>query len=211
MAVSRADGSPEVFAPEPGNGAENQIAYEYPFVCEFTLTGTFAMLFHRWNVEAVAEKATAKKGSTAKKTDDIESYVYRNAEGEISIPGYYVHGAIIQAARYRQDPRSPRKSAMDLYKAAVAPITGLASLGTAEWDFVDKRRVTIQRAGITRQRPGFNEGWQATFEFAVLLPEYVAPMDFLDVLSLAGKVVGLADHRPTYGRFAVTHFESREA
>jgi hypothetical protein len=40
---------------------------------------------------------------------------------------------------------------------------------------------------------------------------YDGPMDFLDVLSLAGKVVGLADHRPTYGRFAVTNFVTREA
>jgi hypothetical protein len=211
MATRKPIGDGEVFAPEPTNGAEDQIAYEYPFVCEFTLQGVCPILFHRWNVEAVEEKAAAKKGSAAKKTDNIESYVYRTEDGEIAIPGSYVHGAMIQAARYRQDPRSPRKSAMDLYKAAVASMTEQASLGDTKWDFVDQRRVTIQRAGITRHRPGFNAGWQATFEFGVLLPEYVGPMDFLDVLSLAGKVVGLADHRPTYGRFAVTNFVTREA
>lgn len=211
MAGKPTDGTSEVFAPEPTNGAAQQIAYEYPFVVEFTLQGVCPILFHRWNVEGIEEKSNAKKGSTAKKTDNVESYVYRDEVGNIAIPGYYVHGALVHAAKFRQDPRSPRKSAMDLYKAAVAPMTQLASLGEAKWDFIDKRRVTIQRSGITRHRPGFNEGWQASFEFAVLLPEYVAPMDFLDVLSLAGKVVGLADHRPTYGRFAVTKFESREA
>lgn len=211
MAASRNDGSPEVFAPEPTNGGENAVAYEYPFVCSFELQGVVPILFHRWNTESVAGKAAAKKGSAAKKTDDVESYVYRNGEGEICVPGFYVHGAMIQAGRYRQDPRSPRKSAMDLYKAAVSPLTGLATLGAAHWDFLDARRVTVQRASITRQRPGFNAGWKASFEFAVNLPEYVAPMDFLDVLTLAGRVTGLGDYRPTYGRFAITRFETREA
>lgn len=198
-------------APEATNGGAGQVAYEYPFVCEFTIQGTAPILFHRWNVEAVAEKASAKKGSAAKKSDDLESYVYRTGDGEIALPGSYLHGAMINAARYRQDPRSPRKSAMDLYKAAVAPATELASLGAATWDFVDQRRVTVQRAGITRQRPGFNTGWKASFKFNILLPEYVSAMDFLDVLGLAGRVVGVADHRPSYGRFAVVSFDSREA
>lgn len=100
---------------------------------------------------------------------------------------------------------------MDLYKAAIAPLTELASLGTAKWDFIDARRVTVQRAGITRRRPAFNAGWKATFDFSVLLPEYVAPMDFLDILTLAGRVIGLADMRPTYGRFAVVSFTTKEA
>lgn len=196
---------------QPTNGASAQVAYELPYVCEFTLEGVCPILFHRWNAEAVEEKAKAKKGSAAKKTDDIESYVYRTDDGDIAIPGFYVHGAVVNAARFRQDPRSSRKSAMDLYKAAVAPLTELATLGKAEWEFVDRRRVTINRAGITRERPGFNAGWRASFEFSVLLPEYVAPMDYLDVLGLAGKVVGVGDHRPTYGRFAVVNFETREA
>jgi hypothetical protein len=187
------------------------IAYEYPFVCTFTLEGVTPILWHRWNTESVDAKAAAKKGSTAKKTDDVESYVYRDEKGKIAIPGVYVHGAMINAAKFRQDPRSPRKSAMDLYKAAIAPLTELASLGKANWDFIDARRVTVQRAGITRRRPAFNAGWKATFDFSVLLPEYVAPMDFLDILTLAGRVIGLADMRPTYGRFAVVSFTTKEA
>lgn len=207
--------TPTVLGPEPTNGAAPQIAYEYPYVVEFTLEGVCPILFHRWNVEAVEEKSKAKKGSAAKKSDDLESYVYRNIEGEIAIPGAYVYGAMCDkkggAAKYRQDPRSPRASAVKLYQAGIAPLTELASLGKAEWDYVDARRVTVQQSGITRQRPAFNAGWRAAFEFSVLLPEYIAPMDFLDVLALAGRVVGLADHRPTYGRFAVVNFDTREA
>lgn len=192
------------------NGAEAIIAYENPYICSFTIEGVTPILWHRWNTEGIEEKANAKKGSAAKKTDDVESYVYRDEKGKIAIPGVYVHGSMIAAAKFRQDPRSPRKSAMDLYKAAVAPLTELASLGKAKWDYIDARRVTVQRAGITRRRPAFNAGWTASFDFAVNLPEYVGSMDFLDVLTLAGRVVGIADMRPTYGRFNVVRFESRE-
>lgn len=52
----------------------------------------------------------------------------------------------------------------------------------------------------------FNVGWRATFEFTVGLPEYVNQQDLLAVLTLAGRAVGIADSRPTYGRFQVVNF-----
>ncbi|MGE9244407.1 hypothetical protein, partial [Escherichia coli] len=87
--------------------------------------GSSDFLFHRWNAEAVDEKAAAAKNSKAKKTDDVESYVYRTEDGDLAIPGEYLRGSIIHAAKFRQDPRSPRKSAMDLFKAAVVVTTPL--------------------------------------------------------------------------------------
>jgi hypothetical protein len=161
---------------------------------------------HRWNNEAVDEKAKAAKNSRAKKTDDVESYVYRNDDGMLCLPGEYVRQAIIFAAKFRQDPRSPRKSAMDLYKAGVVSLTTLASLGRDMWDYEDRRRVVIQRAGVNRTRPAFKKGWQAEFDFMVLTPEYIEPTDLHSVLTQAGILIGVADFRPTYGRFAVTKF-----
>jgi hypothetical protein len=174
-----------------------------PYAVSFTLQGTSAMLFHRWSVEGIAEKAAAAKGSAAKKTDDIDSYVWRTDLGEIALPGEYVRQAVIMAAKFRQDPRSPRKSAMDLYKAAVVSLTELSSLGVQTWDYVDQRRVMIQRSGVTRMRPAFMAGWSADFDFQILLPEYVPGKDLLDVLVNAGRLIGVGDFRPTYGRFAV--------
>lgn len=193
------------------NDAKPLIEISAPYVAEVTVRGTAPILFHRWSCEAIEEKAKAKKGSATKKTDNIESYVYRCEDGTIGIPGSYFVGAITDprngAAKYLQDPRSPRKSALDLYKAAVVPLTHLASLGKPTWDFVDQRRVMVQRQGITRNRPAFNSGWEATFELQVLLPEYVNRDDLLLVLTQAGRLVGIGDYRPTYGRFAVTSFK----
>lgn len=186
------------------DGAEDIFA---PYVVRFTVEGTSALIFHRWSDEAVAEKAKAAKNSKAKKTDNVESYVYRDEKGEVCLPGEYVRQSMIYAAKFRQDPRSPRKSAMDLYKAGIASLTELATLGKKDWDYLDQRRVVVQRSAITRVRPAFLPGWRAEFEFQVLLPEYIIAPDFLEVLNQAGRIIGVGDFRPTYGRFQVVKFE----
>src|SRR5271157_475200 len=89
---------------EVSNGAKEQIELSEPYTVRIELTGTSDMLFHRWNNEAVAEKSAARKGSAAKKTDNIESYVWRDEKGNICLPGEYVRGSILMAAKFRQDP-----------------------------------------------------------------------------------------------------------
>lgn len=192
------------------DGAEHLQA---PYIARVRVEGTSAMLFHRWSNEDVAEKAKAAKNSKAKKTDNVESYVWRDEKDYLCVPGEYFRQSIIEAARYRQDPRSPRKSARDLYKASIVTLTELAHIekdgkATKTWDYLDQRRVVIQRNAVTRIRPAFLVGWQAELEFQILLPEYVIPADFLEVLVQSGRLVGVADFRPTYGRFQVVKFET---
>lgn len=177
-----------------------------PYRVEVTIEGTADLLFHRWNCDAVEVKASAAKGSKQKKSDNIESYVYRDEKGFLAMPGEYLRMSVINAAKFQQDPRSPRKSAMDLFKAALVSLTPLASLGVKEWDYEDRRRVVVQRAGITRTRPAMKAGWKVSFIFMVTLPEYVTPQLLNETISTAGRVVGIADFRPTYGRFVVTKF-----
>lgn len=203
-------GAAEVLS-NPSNDAIRLIAMQEPYTVNFTIEGVSPIIFHRYSVEQNRIKEGSGKNSPLRKTDDLESMIWRNEKKQICLPGQYVHRAIVDAARFRQDPRSPRKSAMDLYKAAISPLTELATLGKARWDFVDERRHTVNRSAITRQRPAFNAGWKANFVFQVNLPEYVAGHDVLDLLSLAGRAVGVADSRPTYGRFVVTNFEVRDS
>ncbi len=195
----------ETLAPV-SNAGEPDIVAGMPYTASVTITGTAALLFHGWNNEAVAEKGAAAKGSAAKKSDNVVSYVYRDEDGFICLPGEYLRMAIVNGARYRQDPRSPRKSAMDMYKAGVVPLTELASLGSKEWDYLDRRRVMVQRNGVTRERPAFKSGWSATVDIQVLLPEYITPGNLLSVLNDAGRLIGVGDFRPTFGRFQVSNF-----
>lgn len=189
------------------NDAAEDIATGEPYAVAITIVGTAPMLFHRWSCDAVAEKAKAAKGSKAKKSDNVESYVYRDENGELCLPGEYLRQSIIMAAKFRQDPRSPRKSAMDLFKAGVVTLTELASLGVKDWDYLDRRRVVVQRNAVTRERPAMRLGWKASIDLQVLTPEYISTDLLSEVLSSAGRLVGVGDFRPTFGRFRVERFE----
>lgn len=178
-----------------------------PYTARVVIRGMAPLLFHRWSVDGVEAKSRAAKGSKAKKEDDLESYVYRLESGNLAIPGEYLRMSIVNAARFRQDPRSPRKSALDLAKAGIITLDELCDLGVREWDYVDRRRVMIQRNGITRHRPAMKLGWQFESHLMVNLPEYISQELLMGLLSDAGRLIGVGDFRPTFGRFSVTAFE----
>jgi hypothetical protein len=192
---------------EVSNDALQAIQFAVPYTAKIGIEGVSPLLFHKWSCESIAEKAGAAKGSKAKKSDDINSYVWRNSREELCVPGEYLRQSVIHAAKYVQDPRSPRKSAMDLFKAGLLMHTELASLGVKDWDFLDQRRVVIQRNGITRMRPAMYAGWKATFELEVILPEYINRPLLQLALMNAGRLIGLGDFCPTYGRFSITRFD----
>jgi hypothetical protein len=198
---------------EPTNGGQEAIETGLPYTAHITIVGSADLLLHAWNCEAVQEKADSKKGSKAKKSDNVESYVVRNEDGIICLPAEYLRMAVVTAAKFRQDPRSPRKSAMDLFKAAVVSLSPLSPIVNREgkiakeWDFEHRCRVQIQRSGITRVRPAFKDGWSAEISLMIITPEYIDPPMLHEVISAAGRLIGVGDFRPTYGRFQVTKFE----
>lgn len=205
----------------PSNDGADDIETERPYMVDVEIKGSCKLLFHGWSNESVAEKAAAKKGSAAKKTDDVNSYVYRNANGVICLPGRYLTASITDAkngsAKYLVDPRSNgRKSALDLYKAGVIPLTELAPITracgkvAAEWDEIDQQRAVVNHSGITRSRPAFYEGWRATVRLQVQIPQYIDEIQLHKVLTSAGQLTGIGDFRPQYGRFQVTRFERVE-
>jgi hypothetical protein len=181
-----------------------------PYFVDFTVEGVADLLFHRWNPDAIEAKASAPKNSLAKRSDALEAYVYRTDTGELAMPGEYIRGAIVAAARFRQDPRSPRKSAMDLYRAGVVCLTQLAPMGAIAWDYEDKRRVVVQRAGVNRVRPAMRKGWRASFTLQVNTPEYIERIELLQTLEMAGRLIGVGDFRPTFGRFIITNSAVRD-
>lgn len=194
------------------NGIENPISTEKPYIMQVEIMGVCPVIFHKWSCEDVASKAAAKKGSKEKKTDNVESFIYRDEDGHICLPGLYVTQAMAYASKFRQDPRSPRKSAFDLFKAGIVPLTELAKIngGTKNWDFIDQRRVVVQRNAITRMRPAFLKEWTAEIDIMVNVPEYIDQTFFREVLEMAGRLVGVADFRPSYGRFQIVKCKNIE-
>lgn len=193
--------------PRVGNGAAQLVEQSASWRVLVRITGTADLLFHRYDCESVEAKAKAAKGSKQKKTDDITTYVYRDAEGMLAIPGENLRQAVVTAAKSVSDPRSPRKSLMDLAKAAILCHTEMASLGQEHWDYEHRARVQVQRNAVSRVRPAMLKGWSAEFLFECLIPEHISTDMLHDLLVNAGRTVGVCDFRPTYGRFRVDHFE----
>lgn len=195
------------------NGAADAIEQGFPYRLTVGIVGTAPLLMHAWNIEAVAEKAASAKGSKAKKTDNVESYAYRDPDGYLGVPGQNFAASIQMAGKFMQDPRSPRKSAFDLCKAGVIPLTtvGCFEPRTQAWDFEHAARVTVQRAGVTRIRPAMREGWRISFDMLITTPEYLPPATMAHLIGNAGRLCGLCDFRPTYGRFAVERMEAHAA
>lgn len=195
------------------NDAADIIAFEAPYQAFIRIEGVAPVLFHAWSCDSVAAKAAAKKGSAAKKSDDLESYVHRVGDGDnrLGIPGAAFHASLIEAGRYVSDPRSPRKSARDLIKAGiiVEPKVFPFEPSVKKWDYVDRRRVVIQRSAITRERPAMRTGWRVSFDVTVTSPEYIDRTLLQQIVGNAGRLVGLLDFRPTFGRFAVVGFDIR--
>jgi hypothetical protein len=188
-----------------GNGKKPDLSQGY--VAAIEITGTAPLLFHRYDDVAVEAKGKAAKNSAEKKSDNVESYVYRTSDKELGIPGTVFKASLREAGRSVQDPRSPRKSAVDLVKAAIQVEPFIASLGKKDWDYIDRRRVVVQRSAITRHRPALAEGWKLKFQIVVLAPEYVSPDWLHDLVTRAGRFVGIGDFRPDFGRFRLDRFE----
>lgn len=171
-----------------------------PYAVEIQICGASDLLFNKWNINGTAGQASR---------NDFESSVHRCPDGTLAIPGDYLRQAIIGAARYQKDQRSPLENAVEIYKAGIAVVTELASLGSRDWDCLDRRRVrSLGRSGAeTRTRPAMFPGWRATFILEVLLPEYIRPDDLRSAIEDAGRFIGIGDFRPHFGRFTLTKFE----
>ena len=72
----------DIITPVSG-GANGLIELEREYIATVEITGTAKLLLHCWNIEAIEEKANAKKNSAKKKTDDLESYIQRNKKRQI--------------------------------------------------------------------------------------------------------------------------------
>lgn len=70
--------------------------------------------------------------------------------------------------------------------------------------FRDVRGVKVQQSRVMRTRPVFPV-WALSFGVQVD-PEAVKPTDLRAVLETGGRMVGLCDYRPTFGKFELVSF-----
>lgn len=68
---------------------------------------------------------------------------------------------------------------------------------------VDYRPVVVQRRKTMRARARVPAGWQSVHRFELLTDE-LDPGELVPILDRAGRLYGIGDWRPTYGRFSAT-------
>ena len=60
---------------------------------------------------------------------------------------------------------------------------------------------------ISPARPAMRAGWTVTFDLLIMLPEYVDRNALRETIESAGRLIGIGDFRPTFGRFGIVKFE----
>jgi len=188
---------------------------------EVTVKGTSVLLQHRFPMPdlATASKGAKRKSGAVDYSTEWRQALYVNADGQIYQPGLHFEASLVAAAAQFKITGARGKSYRDLLRSSVFVrpdeilhgLTAPESL-TADADeklYIDARPVVIQRSRIVRLRPAFKAGWQLSFTIECIDDQIHEDL-LLDVLTLAGRTIGIGDHRPKFGRFAVVHFKKLE-
>lgn len=190
---------------------------------KFTVVGVSALLLH--NPANLADKSspiakaireiTDKKGKNRTDSDDAELQrlehlggLYLNEDDRVVIPGENIEGMLLAAAKaFRMGPKAKAgcfcednfllsykgpKKPDELFKARDAK---------GRQTFVDRRFVVVDRKRIMRTRPRF-DSWSLSFQ-VTYATDVLSPGDIAKWVAHAGRLIGLCDSRPKFGRFKV--------
>lgn len=185
-------------------------------MASFTLdiTGTAPMLMHSARLADPLDDATralAKVTGKRKKTDDDHLEVARLEHAGslyMSDLGPYVPGANVEACLFRGASKYKLMSALKSALLIPEEVNPLAYRGPRDvaglWEakqFVHRASVKVGTARVIRTRPVF-AAWALTVA-GELDTEVVDPGSFEQLAETAGRLVGLGDWRPRFGRFDV--------
>lgn len=188
------------------------------YTVEVEIQGVSPLLQHRYPVPELDTMSKGGKRQTGATdyTQEWRQYFYATPDGDLYQPASHLEGALTSAATSFKITGRRGKTYKDLFRAAVfvTPDTLLHGMSVPdELDtdadkplFLDVRPVVVNRARVVRIRPAFRAGWKLAFTLEVL-DDQIAPELLNDVLTLAGRTVGIGDYRPRFGRFLISRFE----
>lgn len=136
--------------------------------------------------------------------------LYTGEDGGPVVPGEVIDACIASGAAKRK-----LKTAFKACVFTSDPEYKLSYKGPRDpaklWEmpeFRDTRRVCIQKKSVQRTRPRFND-WSLRFNLTLLDGAEVTVEDVREAIETAGRLVGLSDFRPKFGRFVVERFKAR--
>lgn len=188
------------------------------YTVDVKVKGTAPLIQHRFPMPSLKEMTKGGKlqSGATDYTQEWRDYFYANGDDEIYQPAVHFEGAMVKAAVNFKIQGKRGKTYKDLFKAAVFVTPDEIPHGVKVPDeldtdgdnplYLDMRPVVVNRARVVRIRPTFKPGWE--LEFTIEVIDDQIPVEIVqDVLTLAGKTVGVGDFRPRFGRFNVVRFE----
>lgn len=183
------------------------------------IVGVSALIMHNGQTASpLNEFAKRLKEITAvrKKTDEhiqqiseIEFHagLYLNEQGRVIIPGEVMEATIVNGAKKFKLGKHFKAGLMvpeDILLKYEGP-KDLAKLLKDERLYL-RKIVKIGMAKVLRTRPIFHVPWSIEFNVS-FLPDILKMEEIKQAMIAAGRVVGLCDWRPRYGRFEVESIE----
>lgn len=183
----------------------------------FTIKGVAPLLMHNGLLADPLRpivKEIKKISSKRKKTDaDYEEMarlewmgsLYVNEKGRLIIPGEVIKAMLIDAAKKNKLGKT-FKSSVFCFEDPQLEYDGTKAAEKL-WEDENFRKVAPVRVGqarVMRTRPMFKD-WSLTFEIQYL-PEIIDAEQIKDAVVIAGRIIGLCDWRPNYGRFEIKEF-----
>ncbi|MBU2552486.1 MAG: hypothetical protein KKB20_29005 [Proteobacteria bacterium] len=182
--------------------------------CKVEIEGVSLILFNRFT----EENAEAVKGKTSKKKNDEERVavaydkVYRLPGGTaLCLPSDNIKKAMLEGCRFAgikigRRSAEPYMRPTVFFEDAFVPFAG--DVPAPDGLHECSGRIPPKTGGrVMIRRPYLDKGWKLRFSLT-LLDNRVTELMVRQSLEEAGRMVGLGDHRPEYGRFQVNEFKS---
>lgn len=165
------------------------------------------LLMHRF---PIADEEVQGKIKNRKQTkDDVESYLYKDEEGNLVQPSIHIVSAMKRAGSKFQVAGQGKTTFKNIIgSGAVCIEPEMIPHEIQEWE-PDRRSVVVKQSRIVRTRPLLKK-WALSFIVDFDDEEISKPV-LKEILDYAGRRVGIGDFRPekggSFGRFIVTKFE----
>lgn len=175
-----------------------------------TLTGVLPLLMHSERLanplDPAAKKLKALTGKRKKTDDDMEAISFAEFEGGLYhdggpyIPAHWILAMIRDGAKLTKQGKDAIRAIMLIESKLPLEYTGPKDIeGLWKKGFYDRRMVGNQKNRVLRTRAKFSE-WSISFTLQFDESVFDRPQ-IKQILESAGRMVGLGDYRPVFGRF----------
>lgn len=184
-----------------------------------TIKGVTPYMQHRMDDQKLEEweknrkKIIEREGVNHEDAVRANFHSYVDENGNFFLPGEHLRTSLINAGSFMKSKVGNARKSMKNIVAAMFIVTP-EKISLPPFDEIDKRSAVNKnvKARIIAIRPKWREGWTATFTL-LIDDETMTTETVKELLSYAGKYVGIGSYRPTnngyFGRFKVENIQKQ--